>query len=196
MVSKPSGRATSLVTRTLLVASLLAGAAQGAERAGVRMVDQVDVRGQSLVLNGLGVREASVLNVDVYVAGLYVPRRSSDPSQILRPDEPKAIQLVFVHEVRRDQMTKAWQEGFQRNAGPELAALQPRIDLLNAWMVDMTKGDALAFTYLPGQGVEVRVRGTVKGTIPGDDFARALFGVWLGPHPPNEGLKAGLLGRG
>jgi hypothetical protein len=127
---------------------------------------------------------------------LYVPQRSSDPSQILRTDEPKVVELVFVHDVRRDQMTKAWQEGFQKNAGPRLAALQPRIDLMNGWMVDAKKGDTLAFTYLPGQGVEVRVGATVKGTIPGDDFAQALFGIWLGPHPPNERLKAGLLGSG
>jgi hypothetical protein len=188
-------RRTGVLGAAFAVATLVAGVASGAERAGVRMADQMNVRGQSLVLNGLGVREATMFNVNVYVAGLYVPQRSSDPSQILRPDEPKAVELVFVHDVRRDQMTKAWQEGFQKNVGPRLAALQPRIDLLNDWMTDMKKGDTLAFTYLPGQGVEVRAGRTVKGTIPGDDFAQALFGIWLGPHPPNEGLKAGMLGR-
>jgi hypothetical protein len=175
---------------------LVSGPAWGAERAGVQMPDRLNVRGHSLVLNGLGVREASVLHVDVYVAGLYVPQRSSDPSQILRSDEPKVLELEFVHDVRRDQMTKAWQEGFQKNAGPRLAELQPRIDRLNGWMVDLKKGDALGFTYVPGQGVEVRVGGATKGTIPGDDFALALFAIWLGPHPPNESLKAGLLGHG
>jgi len=93
-------------------------------------------------------------------------------------------------------MTKAWQEGFQKNAGERLGVLQSRIDLLNGWMTDMKKGDTLGFTYFPGQGVEVRAGGALKGTIPGDDFAQALFAVWLGPHPPNVGLKAGMLGRG
>jgi hypothetical protein len=178
-----------------LVALSASGGAWSAERAGVRMPDQVNVRGQNLVLNGLGVREATVMHVDVYVAGLYVPQRSSDPSQILRPDEPKVLHLTFVHDVRRDQMTKAWQEGFQKNAGARLASLQPSVDQLNAWMADLKKGDTLTFTYFPGQGVEVRVGGATKGTIPGDDFAQALFAVWLGPHPPNDSLKAGLLGH-
>jgi hypothetical protein len=31
-------------------------------------------------------------------------------------------------------------------------------------------------------------------TIEGADFARALFLIWLGKHPPNAGLKKGLLG--
>jgi hypothetical protein len=195
MSSQPRRRSWSLFGPALALAVWSFGAS-GAERAGVRMPDQMNVRGQNLVLNGLGVREASVLHVDVYVAGLYVPQRSSDPSQILRADEPKVVSLVFVHDVRRDQMTKAWQEGFQKNAGNRLGALQPRIDLLNGWMADMKKGDTLAFTYVPGQGVEVRAGGAVKGTIPGDDFAQTLFAIWLGPHPPNAGLKAGMLGRG
>jgi hypothetical protein len=42
----------------------------------------------------------------------------------------------------------------------------------------------------------VGVNGTVKGTIAGDDFGRALFSIWLGSRPPNPGLKAGLLGGG
>ncbi len=179
----------------VLVAFSWAGGARSAERAGVEMPDQVNVHGQNLVLNGLGVRQATVMHVNVYVAGLYVPERSSDPSQILRPDEPKVLHLTFVRDVRRDQMTKAWQEGFEKNAGAQLGSLRPRIDELNGWMADLKRGDTLTFTYSPGRGVEVRVGGAAKGTIPGDDFAQALFGVWLGPHPPNDTLKAGLLGR-
>ena len=52
----------------------------------------------------------------------------------------------------------------------------------------------LIFTHKPGAGIQVDVNGTVKGTIPGDDFARAFLSIWLGAHPPNAGLKAGLLG--
>jgi hypothetical protein len=159
------------------------------------MADQTTVHGQNLVLNGLGVREATVFHVDVYVAGLYLPQRSSDPSQILRSDEPKLVQLAFVHDVKRDQMTKAWQEGFQKNDGARISALQSRIDQLNGYMTDMKKGDTLGFAYIPGQGVEVRAGRVPKGTIPGDDFAQALFSIWLGAHPPNDGLKAGMLGR-
>jgi hypothetical protein len=40
----------------------------------------------------------------------------------------------------------------------------------------------------------VCVNGAVKGTIAGDDFARALFAIWLGARPPNAELKTGLLG--
>ncbi len=79
----------------------------------------MDDRGQSLVLNGLGVREATIFKVDVYVAGLYLRQRSSDPSQILKTDESKVLDMVFVHDVSRDQMVDAWREGFEKKAGRE-----------------------------------------------------------------------------
>jgi hypothetical protein len=176
--------------------ALAIGGAWGAERAGVQMPDSMSLMGQSLVLNGLGVREATVFNVNVYVAGLYLPQRSSDPAKILRADEPKVVRMVFVHDVTRDQMQKAWREGFEKNAGPNASALGPRIDQFLALMTDQKKGDTLTFTDVPGSGVEVRAGNQLKGTIPGDDFAQALFRVWLGPNPPNAGLKEGMLGKG
>ena len=45
-------------------------------------------------------------------------------------------------------------------------------------------------------GVEVAARGTVRGTVPGDDFARTLFTIWFGPEPGDENLKRGMLGKG
>jgi hypothetical protein len=88
----------------------------------------------------------------------------------------------------------AWQEGFEKVAKDRLPALQARIATLNSWMSGMETGQRLTFTRLPGTGIQVDVNGVVKGTIPGDDFARALMTIWLGPNPPNSELKSGLLG--
>ena len=38
------------------------------------------------------------------------------------------------------------------------------------------------------------VNGAVKGTIKGDDFAKAFLAIWLGGDPPNPEIKAGMLG--
>jgi hypothetical protein len=40
----------------------------------------------------------------------------------------------------------------------------------------------------------VDVNGTAKGTINGDDFAKAFFSIWLGANTPNPALKRGLIG--
>jgi hypothetical protein len=40
------------------------------------------------------------------------------------------------------------------------------------------------------------INGRPAGRIEGEDFARTFYAIWLGDHPPNAGLKQGLLGRG
>jgi hypothetical protein len=37
----------------------------------------ITVAGKTLTLNGMGLREATILNIDVYVAGLYVEHPST-----------------------------------------------------------------------------------------------------------------------
>lgn len=173
---------------------VLAATAPARQVAGVNMPDRMQVAGKTLVLNGMGIRKATFLKVKVYVAGLYLEARSKDAATIIRSTQQKRLVLQFTRDVTRDQITEAWTEGFTKNAGKALPSLKPRIAQLNGWMPNLRERDSLTFTYVPATGVEVRVNGAVKGTIPGDDFARALWSIWLGNEPPNEDLKTGLLG--
>lgn len=178
----------------LITALSVAPSAYANECGSVRMPNQITVGDQQLVLNGMGIREATIFNVDVYVAGLYVTQRSSDGGAIASSTSPKRLVLHFVRNVDRDDLVGAWNDGFRRNAGGSLGALQARINRLNSWMTAATSGMELTFTYLPGTGIRVQVGSNVRGTIEGDDFARTFFSIWLGSHPPNTGLRRGLLG--
>ena len=64
--------------------------ARARECEGVNMPDQVTVESAKLVLNGMGAREATVFNVNVYVAGLYLLKRSNDGDKICAAEEPKS----------------------------------------------------------------------------------------------------------
>ena len=176
------------------IALLGTAAAHGKECKGVGFPDQVQVGGATLALNGLGLRQATVFKVNVYVAALYVPKTTADPGTILAADVPKQLTLHFVRNVGADDIAKGWSEGFEKSAKAELPALKDRIAMLNGWMTEMKSGQKLSFVYSPGAGVQVDVNGSVKGTIKGDDFAKAFFAIWLGAEPPNPELKAGLLG--
>lgn len=187
------------LVRMLLVVGLFllfAIPASAGKRAGVSMPDRITVEGKTLVLNGMGVREATFLNIDVYVAGLYLENKSSNAREIINSEKLKRIHMHFVRNVDRSDITDAWSEGFKKNAGKNLGALKSRIARLNGWMTDIKNGQTLTFTYVPGKGVQVHVKGSYKGTIPGADFARVFISIWLGPHPPNKGLKKGMLGKG
>jgi hypothetical protein len=64
-----------------------------------------------------------------------------------------------------------------------------------AYFEEIKKGEQFVFTYLPGAGTTVAVKGADKGTIEGKEFADALFRAWIGPRPgPGEDFKKKLLG--
>lgn len=178
----------------LLLAFATAAPASADECAGVRMPDRTSVAGRTLLLNGMGVREATVFNVDVYVAGLYAGSRTRNPNAILAEDQAKHLVLSLVRDVSREEMVDALQSGLRRAAGANAAQLRPRMQQMARLIPALGEGDSIVFTYVPDQGMTVTVNGRRRGTIEGGDFARAFYAIWLGNDPPNAGLKSGLLG--
>ena len=188
-------RAQSLAFVVGLSAAVAVGApAFGASCRDVQFPDGVTAGGDALVLNGLGIRKATFLGIKVYVAGLYLPRKSGDAGAILRADGRWQLVLRFVRDVGASDIRDAFQEGFEKAAGDNLAGLRPRIEALKTRMVDFKTGQSLTFTGDPAAGVAVDVNGKGGAAIEGADFATALLAIWLGPKPPNEDLKTGLLG--
>lgn len=184
-----------VVTALSLLLLSAATRASAGELAGVTLPDRIQVDSRTLILNGMGLREATFLKVDVYVAGLYLETKSADPDAILRSGQAKRLVMQFVRAVGRKDLVKAWDESFRESAGAALPALKERVATLDSYMSDVPSGALMSFTCLPGAGVAVEVQGVAMGVIAGDDFSQALLGIWLGPHPPNPGLKDGLLGR-
>jgi hypothetical protein len=186
-------RSLSAVLASVIMA-LGVGTVAGKACHGVNFPEQTQVQASPLTLNGLGLRQATMLKVNVYIAALYMAQKSTDANAILASNTPKQLVLHFVRDVDGADLKEAWEEGFEHNAKAQLPALKERIEQLQGWMADMKSGQQLTFTHKPGAGIEVDVNGKVQGTIAGDDFARAFLAIWLGAQPPNPGLKAGLLG--
>ena len=68
-------------------------------------------------------------------------------------------------------------------------------DPLGATLILLVEQDLdLAFANDPAKGVTAEINGDAVGAIEGADFALAFLSIWLGPEPPNEDLKSGLLG--
>ncbi len=160
----------------------------------IEFQDAITVNGVNLLLNGLGKREATIFNVDVYVAALYLEHTGSDGYAICESDQTKRLILHFVRDVSGGDIAGAWAEGFMKNSGDDLSVYESRITSLNSWMSEMKDGQEMMFTYIPDTGLEVSVKGTSMGTIEGSDFASVFFSIWLGDDPPNGGLRRGLLG--
>lgn len=163
-------------------------------RDGVTLARSVDVAGRTLELNGTATRKKFI--VKVYVAGLYLPTRETDAEKILAADEPRHLVMQFVHDVDKGKMCNAWNEALANNTPDASPELKTQFKTLCGYMEDIKKGEQFVFSYLPGEGTRVDVKGTTKGTIPGKPFADALFKAWIGPKPgPGEGFKKNLLGQ-
>ncbi|MEM9070737.1 MAG: chalcone isomerase family protein [Myxococcota bacterium] len=158
---------------------------------GISMDDNVTVGGNQLVLNGMGIREATVFSVNVYIAGLYLPEATDSPRTILNNDTQKRLVMRFVRDVGRDDMDEAIREGFGDVAERHSAAITR---FSNFFPEEITDGTTITFDYVPGTGLSVKVGNRNRGTIRGAGFARAFFRIFVGPNPPNRGLKRGLLG--
>ncbi len=186
-------RSLAHASSAALIAVAIALPLSARELSGVSMPDSVTVGEKTLKLNGMGVRKKAFFKV--YVAGLYLEAPSKDAAAILAADSPRSIRMQYTRNVEKDKITEAFREGFQNNA-PELAGRQKAaIDKMIASVPDLKDGETMMFTYVPGKGTTLNHGGRDVFSAEGKEFADAVFLLWLGPKPPSEDLKKGLLGN-
>jgi hypothetical protein len=190
----PTGRIVSLALALAVVCAGPAPARADAACGDVRLPSKVEAFGGVLQLNGAGIRRATFLNVHVYVAGLYLEQRTRDASAVLKPSAAKLLELHFVREVSRNEMLDAMHAGLEKNAGPDLQAALKHMESFARYLPELHKGMRLRLAFHVGQGLEVRADGKLLGVERDDRFANLVFRIWLGEHPPDDDLKAGLLG--
>jgi len=176
--------------------ALAAVSANAAEVAGVKLDDKTQVESRDLVLNGAGLRKKIVFNV--YVIGLYLPEKKSDPAAVLQLAGPKRVAIHMLRDVSADTFTEALVEGMQENHSPaDYKALEPRVKELAAIFADIKeakKGMVIALDWT-GAATRLLVDGKPSGKpIAGEDFYRALLRIWIGDKPVQNDLKKALLG--
>ena len=132
--------------------------------------------------------------IKAYAGALYLPDKA-DHRQALGV-VPRRLELSYFQAISAEDFAKATRNKMADNVTPEaLAALDERLQRFNALYRDVKPGDRYALTYLPGQGTELALNGQSLGRIEGDDFAAAVFAIWLGPEPIDQSFKMGLLGE-
>jgi hypothetical protein len=186
---------------SILLALLFVGVTAHAETlGGVKMKSQVEVKGENLKLNGMGMRKARIfgIGVEVYVAGLYLSKFEKSASKILKSPGPKMIQIQFLREVSKRKLTGAWSAGVEKNCvKAECAQAKKDVEQFNQFMKDVKEKDKMTLTFLP-DAVQVKISGKAssRGVVKSPSFAKVLLSVFIGDEPPNEELKKGLLGGG
>ena len=97
--------------RTLLAATLVfmaLGAAAATQISGVTVEENMDLKGNPLVLNGAGVRYKAVFKV--YVAALYLGKKTGTPEEVLALPGAKhmAVTMLTVRPRARQRPSWCW----------------------------------------------------------------------------------------
>lgn len=186
---------------------------------GVKLPAKLGFSGTTRELNGAGTRTKYF--VKVYVAGLYLKEKSKDAKAILNADKPMSIRLQIISSMlTNDVMVKYIREGFSKSLHGKIEPYKDHIDLIcEVFSSEPTKvGDVYDIHYTPGVGVSASKNGKpyifknlknklgkpyaiiLKNTksgqdaLPGIDFKKGLFGIWLSDSPVDPTLKDGMLG--
>jgi hypothetical protein len=172
---------------------LLLCALAGAELDGVRFEDRVTLEETELVLNGAGMRLATIFNIKAYAAALYVPRKTKDAAEILRAETPKQVIMVFRRDVPKNRAAKTFREHVAANASKTITR---ELESLEQWIPDFARGDRLTVTCLPGSGVTITASNKKESLRGSAEFGTALLSMWIGPKPVDEDLRTAMLEGG
>jgi hypothetical protein len=162
-----------------------------AEIEGVGFAERHSASSTELELHCVGLLRYMVF-IKGYVAALYLPQ--GVPPEDVLTDVPKRLEINYFHPIKGSDFAAATDQGITANVdSARLTQLRDRIDRINRLYRDVKPGDRYSLTYIPGSGTELALNGQARGTIPGADFASAVFAIWLGPRPLDESLKNQLL---
>ncbi|MDP1740019.1 MAG: chalcone isomerase family protein [Polaromonas sp.] len=183
-----------------LLAGLLAVGATAAtvEVGGVKLEDNIDLRGSKLVLNGAGVRYKAVFKV--YTAGLYLGKKAATPEEVFATPGPKRLHITLLREIDSNELGKNFTAGFTDNAPKtEMSKLIPGLIRMGQIFSDQKKllaGETFSIDWVPGTGTVITVKGVPQGEpFKEPEFFNALMRIWLGSKPADWQLKDALLGK-
>lgn len=181
-----------------LASALLSPAHAVVEVAGVKFEDTYSLAGQTLQLNGAGLRK--MMFIKVYTLGLYVQRKETTPQALLNVPGYKSMHVVLKRDVKAQKLIDALVAGVENNTSDEeLQALRPRLEHLANGLRsagEIEEDTMVKIEFVPGLGTVVSHKEKiVVKDLPGEDFYRALMRIWLGEKPADRSLKAQLLGE-
>lgn len=155
------------------------------ELGGINMPETIKAGSDTLVLNGAGVR---TYIIEIYAAGLFLKKKSSNANAIIHADEPMALRLHILTEmITSETMKNVFLEGFQKYNDGKTPPLKDKIDtFISAFNDNINPNDVYDFIYIPAEGLKVYKNKELKNTTKSLDFKKAIFRIWLPEKPSDE----------
>jgi hypothetical protein len=164
---------------------------------GVKVPPSVEVNGQSLPLNGAGLRTFSLLMVPIkiYVAAFYAPAPLKSEAAVMASPGPLEFSFTFLRAVDASDVAKAWSSQFAASATYNTyPGYEKDRDAFVGMFGALQQGGVQTVRFV-GTDTLIFDQGAQKGTIAGRDFQKAFLSLWFGSSPVSSDLKSALLGN-
>jgi hypothetical protein len=183
---------------SLGLSSALPAHADTTEVAGIKYDNTARVAGETLQLNGAGIRYKAVFKV--YTAGLYLNQKAGTPEAAIANPGPKRIHMVMLRDIDANELGKLFTRGMQDNSPrDEFSKSIPgtiRMGEIFSAKKKLANGESFSVEYVPNTGTSVLVNGKVMGEpIKEPEFFTGLLRIWLGHKPADAALRDALLGQ-
>lgn len=193
-------RIVGLALIVMLALPLVAGAVTES-KTGREYPDEMKVgegdAGYTLVATGVALREKTIMKVDVYVIASYVCSKAvlqgDKAAELLALDGNKRLVMDLTRGFSADKLKGAFSEVIEKNYD-DMAAFEADLNTFLAYFTkDAQEGDNLVFDYQPQVGLTTILNGETMGVITNFEFVKALWTVWFGEKPANDGMKERLV---
>jgi hypothetical protein len=162
------------------------------------------VKKDDMTLIGGGLRvKKMVFTFKAYAVGFYVsdaalagplaaykgkPASAELYKELQTGDFKKEVVLRFMRNLSQDRIQEAMRES--------LAGAEPKVlDQFVSYFPEVKEGQECVLRWAPGGTVESIMAGQAKPPIADRAFAERLFGLYVGPTPIQEDIKAGAVAR-
>lgn len=178
--------------------NLLSISGDCAELNDVKMADKIMLESKSLILNGMGLRKVYKFGVPVkvYVAGLYLEKKSSDSDSLVQNDEVKKLILHFVRPVDREALIEGFRASYDDGCYLECKDKGSQFSKLAENIVSVRQNNEISFAFYKDK-IEIETNGpnAKKATIIDANLSRNMLALFINKKkPPTEDLRKGLLG--
>ncbi len=179
----------------IAVAVLVSGYASAVTVEGNHYPNTIRHAGANLSLVGVGVREVTFLNLDVYTMGVYVENRTCDHSRLVANDEVKMLRMDFLRDVPGEKMRSGMQETFDKRTSKHASArLRAQIRaFVSQFGEDIPAKTTAKLVYVPGTGTTTLLDDKALGpAIRGYEFQKVLLSIWFHPDTCCANLMEGI----
>lgn len=153
--------------------------------------------GYTLIGTGVALREKTFMKVDVYLIASYVCSQATfgdDKAAELRDfNGNKRLVMDLTRGFSAEKLKNAFSEVIEKNYEDMSSFSADMETFLGYFSKDAVDGDHLVFDFQPQVGLTTTLNSNTLGVINNFEFVKALWTVWFGEKPANDGMKKKLV---